>query len=244
MGFFERRANMSKKLIFLISFLLVTGLASLASAAYLKVDLAVPETGNQDWTQPASVYQERHDRTHKSGWTDWVDGWADLCRHDIKDFYNVDGSGIDVSITTGYEGDGSLKVLGMTFVGDGQDPCGLPLEGSGAIANSYFISHRHWGNQPDDPNHGRYSQGSVFLRFSGGGLVAGDYTLMAYHNCPNNIPWDNNSPDAEPGEEYDWYVDDGNDSIMPSIRVYGPGVTQIFDEETTDFNVPIQHRRG
>jgi hypothetical protein len=47
-----------------------------------------------------------------------------------------------------------------------------------------------------------------------------------------------NSPDAYPP---DWYVDDGNDSIMPVVNVYGPGVLQKHDGETYDVNVAIQH---
>ncbi|MHC4621102.1 MAG: hypothetical protein ACYTEQ_25430, partial [Planctomycetota bacterium] len=223
---------MSKRLFFLSLFVLVLCLADGASAVYLAVDLVCPI-----WKEEDPNYAIRYDRTWERGYMPWGDGWGDMSRHDIKYLQNADGSGVNISITVGYEGDGSLKILGMTFMGDGDDPAGLPLLGSGAIANSYFISHRHWGDQPDDPNSPRYSNGSVFVRFSGGGLVKGDYSLTTYHNCPNNAPWDMNSPAYPP----DWYVDDGNDSIMPTVSVYGPGVLQKHDDETYDVNVVIQH---
>ncbi|MHC4623919.1 MAG: hypothetical protein ACYS4W_08455, partial [Planctomycetota bacterium] len=223
---------MDKRLILLAVIVLVLCLGDGASAVYLAVDLVCPIRNEED-----PNYVIRNERTSKPGYMAWGSGWGDLSRHDIKTLANADGSGVDISITVGYEGDGSLKVLGLTFIGDGDDCEGLPPEGSGPIANSYFISHRHWGDQPDDPNNVRYSNGSVFIRLSGGGLVKGDYSLTTYHNCPNNIPWDMNSPAYPP----DWYVDDGNDSNMPVVNVYGPGVLQKHDEETYDVNVVIQH---
>ncbi|MHC4619994.1 MAG: hypothetical protein ACYTEQ_19790 [Planctomycetota bacterium] len=223
---------MDKRLILLAVVVLVLGLADAASAVYLAVDLVCPVRKDND------DYRIRNERTSKGGrYMAWGHGWGDLSRHDGAALNNADGSGVNIYISVGSEGDASLKVLGLTFIGDGQDCEGLPVEGSGPIANSYLISHRHWGGDPYDPNNGQYGDGSMYLRFSGGGLVIGDYSLTTYHNCPNNLLWDMNSPAYPP----DWYVDDGNDSIMPTVLVYGPGVLQEHDGETYDVNVAIQH---
>ncbi|MHC4623920.1 MAG: LamG domain-containing protein [Planctomycetota bacterium] len=223
---------MDKKLILLAVIVLVLGLADGASAVYLAVDIVCPIRGEDP------NYVIRNERTSKGGgYLAWGHGWGDLSRHDGAALNNADGSGVNIYMSIGYEGDMSLKVLGLTFIGDGQDCTGLPVEGSGPIANSYLISHRHWGGDPYDPNEGQYGDGSMYIRFSGGGLVVGDYSLTTYHNCPNNAPWDMNSPAYPP----DWHVDEGDDSIMPTVNVYGPGVIQEHDGETYDVNVAIQH---
>ncbi|MHC4623187.1 MAG: hypothetical protein ACYS4W_04725, partial [Planctomycetota bacterium] len=212
----------------------------------LMVDIAYPIANPDD---PNHVL--RNERTSEPGFFIWAARrWADLSFHDPvwatqfggggPDPSGIQGTGVDVRIQVGYEGDTSLKVLGLTYIGQGQKPLGIPPPGNNQICNSWIISHRHWGDQPDDPNSPRYSHGSIFLTLTGGGLVKGDYTLQTYHNCPNNIPWDSNSPAYPP----DWYVGDGNDRIMPTVTVYGPGVIQKHDDETHDVNVVIQSVTG
>ncbi|MHC4620284.1 MAG: hypothetical protein ACYTEQ_21255, partial [Planctomycetota bacterium] len=232
---------MGKRLILLTSIVLVAGLVNSASAIYLAVDIAYPRTEGDP------NREARNDVTKEAGWYEWASGrWGDLSYHDPvwaaqpsgggPDPSGIQGTGVDVRIKVGYEGDTSLKCLGMTFNGDGGEPIGIPPDADNERCNSWIISHRHWGDQPDDPNAPRYSNGSIFLTMTGGGLVKGNYRLETYHNCPNNIPWDANSEWYPP----DWYVDDGNDRIMPTVTVYGPGVEQKHDEETYDVNVIIQ----
>ncbi|MHC4625259.1 MAG: hypothetical protein ACYS4W_15295, partial [Planctomycetota bacterium] len=232
---------MGKRLIFLASLVLVAGLANSASALYIALDVAYPIRNPAD---PNHVL--RNERTSEPGFFIWASHrWRDLSFHDPVwaasgggdfDASGIGGSGADARVSVGYEGDTSFKALGMTYIGDGEEPDGVPPAGNNQICNSWIISHRHWGDQPDDPNADRYSNGSVFMTLSGGGLVKGDYKLTTYHNCPNNIAWDSLSEWYPP----DWYIDDGNDRIMPTVTVYGPGVVQQHDEETHDVNVVIQ----
>ncbi|HUW18429.1 MAG TPA: hypothetical protein VMW16_03930, partial [Sedimentisphaerales bacterium] len=240
---------MYKKLIFLM---VVLGVVNSAWAAYLQVDIAYPKTGD-------ACDAIRNERTAEPGWYPWASGrWADLSYHDPVwaatagggyDPAGIEGSGIDIWCKLGYEGDTSLKVLGMTFMGDGTEPDGLPPGGDNQIANSYVVSHRHWGDEPNvaivdpcdaniPPQHiGRPSWGSIFLRLRGGGLVKGDYTLTTYHNCPNNLAAERISMAFPP----DWYPDPNLEGrvcdVMPWIKVGGAGVTPKVMPE----NVPIQH---
>jgi hypothetical protein len=201
---------MCRKLVFLTFLVLVLGLANSASAVYLKVDVAYP---NHVRTEDPN-HQIRYDGTVKPGWYPYTDGHWDLSRHDLKwvasgggfTASGIEGSAVDAMVTIGYEGDASLKVYGMTFVDDGKEPNGLPL--GEPLANSYIISHRHWGYEPNIIEEGRTSHGSIRLKFRGGGLVKGIYTLTTYHNCPNNVAFDLISPVWEPGEEnMDWFVE-------------------------------------
>ncbi|MHC4623484.1 MAG: hypothetical protein ACYS4W_06230, partial [Planctomycetota bacterium] len=227
---------MYRKSILLAAFCLILALGNVASALYLAFDITYPIANPEE---PNHVI--RNAATARGGYYNWASArWWDLSYHDpvwaalpsgAFSPLGIQGCGVDAMVKVGYEGDTSLKVLGMTFEGDGDEPRGLPS--GDPIANSFIISHRHWGNEPNDPNSPRYSHGSIFVTFRGAGLVKGDYTVTSYHNCPNN------PADPRPTE---WYVEDINDNdVMPLIRVYGPGVTQVSDEETTDVNVPIQH---
>ncbi|HUW18785.1 MAG TPA: LamG-like jellyroll fold domain-containing protein [Sedimentisphaerales bacterium] len=239
----------NNKLSLMISLVLVVLLANVASAVYLRVDWAYPIANP---SEPNHVI--RNQRTAEPGWYPFTGGNWDLSRHDGLwavgwGNYNpsgIEGSGVDVHATVGYEGDASLKVLGMTFMGDGQEPSGVPPDGDNQIANSFYISHRHWGDEPNDPNDpyipprsSRPSAGSIFMRFKGGGLVKGDYTLTTYHNCPNNIDRDKLSPDYPTNG--DWYCDPNYEGhicdVIPWIKVGGDGVTQ----KVTPENVQIQH---
>ncbi|MHC4528193.1 MAG: LamG-like jellyroll fold domain-containing protein, partial [Planctomycetota bacterium] len=206
---------MCRKLILSTCFVLAVCLVNSVSALELAVDFVYPEV-----TSPA-----KHDLTHDSGFTAFVTSptnWGhDLWAHDPRTMTDIDGSGISVRLACGYEGDTSMKVLGMKPVGDNQTATGTPS--GDPIANSWVISHRHWGNNPIDVE-GRLSWGSVYLRFYGPGLVPGRYRLRSYHNAPPNP--------ADP----DWDITEGND-VMPSISVWGPEVTPLV--ELSD--VQIQH---
>jgi len=241
---------MYKKLIFLM---VVLGVVNSAWAAYLQVDIVYPIQRPLD---PNHLI--RNERTSEPGWYKWAaTKWRDLSYHDPVwaatgggyDPAGIEGSGVDIWVSCGYEGDTSLKVLGLNFVDDGKEPNGVPPSGDNEIANSYIVSHRHWGDEPNaavfDPNDanipprgiGRPSFGSIFLRLRGGGLVKGDYTLTTYHNCPNNIDRDRQSQYFPP----DWYPDPNLEGrvcdVMPWIKVGGAGVTPKVMPE----NVPIQH---
>ena len=228
---------MDKKAMVLISnVLLLLALGNSALGLELKVDFAYPilrcpdhehilecPVGSTD-TDPCSVL--RRNLTLKQGWTPFVPkhdtSWQyDLWRHDPRTMENVDGSGIDMRIQVGYEGDTSMKIAGMIPVYDAEIAQGHPI--GDPIANSYVVSDRHWGNDPDTP---RPYWGSIFLTLSGTvePLKPGIYRISSYHNDSANLIY----------EGFD---------VMPSITVesadpqFPDGITPI--EEA--YNVPIQH---
>jgi hypothetical protein len=161
--------------------------------------------------------QARYEATAKEGWIHWEENFlADLWSHDPRTLSNAGGTGVDITVGCAYEGNTSMKVLGMHAEGDGAVASGTP-EGD-PICNSYIMSWRHWGNNPD--------WGSILLKFSG--LEAGTYELRSYHSDAGN-------PDMALGQ-YSSSVEPPYD-IMPLVYVYGDAVSLIQGAAP----VPIQH---
>jgi len=243
---------MHKKIIFLAcAVVLLSGLANSASAVQLRVDFAYPILRCPDHnnilecpegsteTDPCSVL--RHNRTLKEDWIPFVatgnTSWQfDLWRHDMRTMVNVDSSGLDLTVSTGYEGDQRMWVTGMQPSGDellpaeGLNPVGDP------IANSYVISIVHWGNNPGDPE-GRAYPGSVWLTLSGSKLDPNDpiqpvkpglYSVSSYHCDSGDL--------LDPGETF---------NTMPSVTVHAGTWGDFVDEGVIPikeaYNVPIQH---
>jgi len=211
---------MWRRLIFVSFVVFVVGLVNVGWATELAVDFAMPSPLNGP----------PHAATAKGGYIIWNYPPGDLWQHDPKTFSDIGGSGIDVTIRCGYEGNTSMKVLGMQPEDDDTAPTGTPS--GDAIANSWIISNRHWGNNKTDIE-GRMYWGSIFLRLYGDGLANGRYRLKSYHNCPLQPGIVN------PNNDNDWDVEEGND-VMPSITVSGEGVNPIV--ELT--NVQIQHEES
>jgi len=145
-----RRCIMSRKLIILVLAVLLAGLVNSASADIeLKVDFAYPnEPCNPNWKP---VHDTRHDGTAKDGYWIWADpGLWDLSYHDPRvaplyyrldpcdpnvwigffDANGINGTGITLMIDIGYDGNVSLKIFDMDFVGDGLEPSGTPADTS------------------------------------------------------------------------------------------------------------------
>lgn len=129
----------------------------------LQVDLGCPEN-------PATL---------KPGWTIWAEPkWYDMYADGIKALKNVDGSGVDIRLTVGYDGMGCLKVKGMRMhskKGNGP-PTGIP--DADPICNTWFeaadwASHTKGGRRLSP-------WGNILLAFYG--LPAGEYELFSYHN--------------------------------------------------------------
>jgi hypothetical protein len=137
----------------------------------LKVDLALRDCGSGE------VMAE----TAKPGWWHWVGaGWSDLYSHDMRwedgggtkpTDSGIAGSGVHAGITLILEGDGGLKVSGLTMCNLNAScgcPYGVPIHD--AICNS-------WYQAVDWPE---FAWGSIQLALHD--LPAGAYTLYSYHN--------------------------------------------------------------
>jgi hypothetical protein len=206
---------MFKKLIFLIIVVLVLGLANVASALYLKVDLAYPLKIPDD-----PNYQQRRYATSKDGWFIWSSlAWWDLYQHDMQWAHTDDagppppegilGTGVNMLLkTVAQDGHAGFQVYGLIAQGDGAWPLG---EAKGEpIANSYLTIVREVGGRD--------------LQLVITGLEAGEYYLTTYHN-------DHNDLSTYP-------------LIMPRVKVSGTGVVQTrtalnvtIQRETVDANL-------
>jgi len=197
---------MYKKLILLACFALVMGLANSALAQVdLKVDFALPEWQSQPTMVPG---------TAKDGWIPFGMNPGDMWTHDPKTLSDAGGTGVNITVACGYEGNTAIHVLGMTHEGDGVAAGGAPT--GDPIANSYVMNARHWG-EPD---------GNINLKFNT--LPAGDYTLTSYHSDAGNpeVYLDYRLTSVPLGADY-----------MPSITVSGAGVSSVVGATM----VPIQH---
>jgi hypothetical protein len=180
----------------------VLSIVSSVSAQALKVDFAYDRNHFGE-----AEAQARYEATAKNGWIHWEQNWlADLWTHDPRTLSNAGGTGVDITVGCGYAGDTSMKVLGMHPEGDGAVASGMP-EGD-PICNSYIMSGRHWGNNPD--------WGSILLTFRG--LEAGTYELKSYHSDAAN-------PDVYLG--YRLSRTEPPYDIMPAVYVYGDAVSLI-----------------
>ncbi|MHC4574810.1 MAG: LamG domain-containing protein, partial [Planctomycetota bacterium] len=134
----------------------------------LKVDLAVTECPDTNIIRP---------ETAKPGWWHWASGrWADLYSHDCawacEQFPcpdGIDGTGIEAAISLVREGDGGMRVSGLTSaLGGGMCPWDSPIYDP--ICNSWFQAI-DWPEM---------KWGSIQLAFHY--LVPGTYRLYSYHN--------------------------------------------------------------
>jgi hypothetical protein len=133
----------------------------------LKVDLALPIA--------EGVY---FPNTAKPGWTIMAPmAWGDMYSHDGKWLNNIDNSGVNVRLSIGNEGMGSLKVKGLRMHSKAGEayPTGLPPK-EDPICNTWYQS-ADWATY----GRGEYQNaGNTLLTFTN--LPAGEYTLYSYHN--------------------------------------------------------------
>ena len=215
---------MSIRLVFLTVFILQVVTVDNVTAVELKVDFAYPPFPYQ---APEPENLARHQATLKDGWMFFSPqddrNWQyDLWRHDPRTMENVGNSGIDVSVGCGYDGDTSLTVAGMEPVWDSEMPLGSPT--GEPIANSYLLSHRHYGNHVCT---GRPFWGSIFMTLSGRGsrpVAPAIYRVSSYHNDSAG------------------FLLEGFD-VMPSITVASadPQFPNAVTPIEQAYNVPIQH---
>ena len=127
--------------------------------------------------------------TLKQGWTPWeVPGGCDGQMHDGRGISNIAGTQINAYI-------GTLNNRGHHNL---WSRSGDPIANTG-----YFCAYSAYKGHPD---------ASIELRFSGLGLIAGEYSLLTYHS---------------------W----SGFANMPTVTVTGNGVTQTLGA----YNVPIQN---
>jgi hypothetical protein len=220
----------------------------------LKVDFAYPkdlcsDVNTADWDPN---WQDRHDLTAKyiqdANWTTaaeylckpedpcedpyWITmptpanpRWYDVhWSEGDATFYDIGGSGIDMTLACGHGDGAALHVCGMHWAGKGTEPNGWPDPNTDPICNSEIVSARFRG-----PGR-RGRDGSILLTFHR--LPHGSYVLKGYHNDLVFLElWV--SPDE--GIEYEAL----DPRVMPAIAVTGDGVIQIHDGDTNDVNVPI-----
>jgi hypothetical protein len=195
-----------------------------SGAIELKVDFAYPnDVCNPDWDPNWII---RHEGTAKyfqdANWITlaaplWWDQWYHT--GSPPPFEDVGGSGIDVEVAGGY--DTMLYVYGMSCVGEGLDPTGLPDPDADPICNTEICSARFRGAGR------RGNDGSVLLTFYK--LPHGSYILKGYHNDLVYLNGSADCGDFPPLEP----------RVMPGVIVSGNGVTQIHDGDTNDVDVPI-----
>ncbi|MHC4574926.1 MAG: hypothetical protein ACYS76_12490, partial [Planctomycetota bacterium] len=170
---------MGRKWLALILLVLLVVMVNGASGAIeLKVDFAYPTIKDPCDPNYNPVHAARYEATAKyfqdANWITlaspaWWDQWYN---HSPPPFEDVNGSGIDVEVAGGY--DAMLFVYGMSCVGEGSEPTGLPDPNTDPICNSEVCSARFRGAGR------RGNDGSVLLTFYK--LPHGSYILKGYHN--------------------------------------------------------------
>ncbi|MHC4497614.1 MAG: LamG domain-containing protein [Planctomycetota bacterium] len=208
---------MCRKLSCLICLVVVLGLVNIASAGIqLKIDLcnrseegAEPEVG--PW--PKSFKGE-----DEGGWTPWWFWGDDDDGHDgvfIKGF-----AGMDVNI--GFcvaEGDSDPGTM-LQFADHGEEK----------ICNTWLESTKDAGGGGP-----ARSDGDIHLVIMGRELIAGEYSVLAYHNNPEDVE------DPMPYIHAGTYCDGNSLDNLPVPSTNDcTGVVQIHDGETIDTDVPIQ----
>ncbi len=135
-------------------------------SVYFQIDLALSESSES--SVPIAG-------TAKEGWTAWASPqWYDMYAANDQVMADVDGTGVDIVLTTVYMGMGGLRVAGLegNLAGGnyGHDgiPTGTPLYDP--ICNSWY-QNIDW---PENP------RGDITLFFKN--LPAGEYELYSYHN--------------------------------------------------------------
>jgi hypothetical protein len=134
---------MRNRLIFVVSLAVLLGLVNSASADIeLKVDFAYPPNLPDD--PCAEAYWEATKAPEEEGWHIWADPfpfWRTFSRTDyhwlaalpepdgqgwnVPDPAGYNGTGINVKMEVGYDGDTCFRVFDMTAGGAlGVDPCG------------------------------------------------------------------------------------------------------------------------